>query len=108
MTRSAKLIESYTLREGNRRIHNASRVLSLAREAVVEAHLRLNAFVKQGIVPEHLRKAECVQHTILQALEASVHSAMGETLWLVDACGGQSLRCSSNCSRRQALFDQKE
>jgi len=45
-----------SLPEGLQRIHNASRELSIAREEMVEAHVRLNAFMAEGIIPDHLEK----------------------------------------------------
>jgi hypothetical protein len=44
------------LADGLQRIHNASRELSKAREEMVEAQVRLNAFVAEGLVPDILRK----------------------------------------------------
>jgi DNA-binding NarL/FixJ family response regulator len=44
--------------DGAQRIRNASRELSIAREQLVEAHVRLNAFVAQGIVPDHLKNGK--------------------------------------------------
>jgi hypothetical protein len=38
------------------RIQNVSRALSDARQALLEAHLQLSAFVTQGIIPDHLKK----------------------------------------------------
>ena len=38
------------------RIKQVSRDLSMTRQRVVEAYVRLNAFVTQGIVPDHLKE----------------------------------------------------
>ena len=37
------------------RIHNVSRKLSIARDEMMRAHKRLNAFIEHGIVPEDLK-----------------------------------------------------
>ena len=42
--------------DGVQRIHNASRELSSARQEFVEAHVRLTAFLSQGIVLNRLKK----------------------------------------------------
>jgi hypothetical protein len=42
--------------DGVHRIHNAAKALSIARQEHVEAFVRLNAFVTEGIVPDNLRK----------------------------------------------------
>jgi hypothetical protein len=42
--------------DGVHRIHNAGRALNHAREEHVQAHVRLNAFVAQGIIPDDLTK----------------------------------------------------
>ena len=42
--------------DGVQRIHNAARVLNHAREEYVQAYVRLNAFVAEGIVPDNLKK----------------------------------------------------
>ena len=44
------------LADGLERIHQASRELSATREEMVQAHVRLNAFVAEGIVPDNLKK----------------------------------------------------
>lgn len=41
--------------DGVHRIHNASRKLSNARQELVEAHVRLTAFLAQGIIPDNLK-----------------------------------------------------
>jgi hypothetical protein len=38
-------------------LHNASRELTRAREEHVEAHVRLNAFVAEGIIPDDLKES---------------------------------------------------
>jgi hypothetical protein len=42
--------------DGVQRIHNASKDLSKARGELVEAHVRLTAFIAEGIVPDKLKK----------------------------------------------------
>ena len=42
--------------DGSQRIHNASRVLSMARKDLMRAHARLDEFLKTGIVPEDLKR----------------------------------------------------
>jgi hypothetical protein len=41
--------------DGVQRIHNAAKALSIARQEHVEAFVRLNAFVAEGIIPDNLR-----------------------------------------------------
>ena len=42
--------------DGTQRIHNASRELSAARKEVMNAHTRLNDFLRQGTIPEDLKQ----------------------------------------------------
>ena len=42
--------------DGTQRIHNASRELNAAREALMKAHKRLSDFLIEGNVPEDLRQ----------------------------------------------------
>jgi hypothetical protein len=42
--------------DGVHRIHNAAKALSIARQEHVEAFVRLNAFVAEGIIPDNLKK----------------------------------------------------
>jgi len=42
--------------DGVQRIHNVSRKLSIARDEMMRAHKRLNAFIEHGIVPEDLKR----------------------------------------------------
>jgi hypothetical protein len=42
--------------DGLDRIHQVSRALSNARQEMVEAQVRLNAFVAEGIIPDRLRE----------------------------------------------------
>ena len=42
--------------DGTQRIHNASRELSEARKEVMKAHVRLQGFLSQGIIPEDLKQ----------------------------------------------------
>jgi hypothetical protein len=42
--------------DGVQRIHNAAKELSIARQEHVEAFVRLNAFVADGIIPDNLKK----------------------------------------------------
>lgn len=41
--------------DGSQRLHNASRELTLARQAMMEATLRLNDFLNHGTIPEDLK-----------------------------------------------------
>ena len=43
--------------DGTQRIHNASHELSVAREALMKAHRRLNDFLERGTVPEDLKRS---------------------------------------------------
>jgi hypothetical protein len=42
--------------DGSQRLHNASRELTLARQAMTEATLRLNEFLNHGTIPEDLKR----------------------------------------------------
>ena len=42
--------------DGTQRIHNASRILSVARQEMMRAHERLHDFLTRGIIPEDLKK----------------------------------------------------
>ncbi len=42
--------------DGSQRLHNASRELTIARRAMMEATLRLNDFLNHGIIPEDLKR----------------------------------------------------
>jgi len=42
--------------DGTQRIHDASRALSEARKEVMKAHVRLQGFLSQGIIPEDLKQ----------------------------------------------------
>ena len=44
--------------DGVHRIRNSAKALSIARQEHVEAVVRLNAFVSQGIVPNNMRKGQ--------------------------------------------------
>jgi hypothetical protein len=41
--------------DGSLRLHNASRELTIARQAMMEATLRLNDFLNHGTIPEDLK-----------------------------------------------------
>jgi hypothetical protein len=41
--------------DGSQRLHNASRELTIARQAMMEATLRLNDFLNYGTIPEDLK-----------------------------------------------------
>jgi hypothetical protein len=43
--------------DGTQRIHKASMALKAAREGMIMAHNRLNAFLERGIVPEDLKRS---------------------------------------------------
>jgi hypothetical protein len=43
--------------DGVQRIHNASHALKLARDEMMMAHNRLNAFLETGIVPQDLKRS---------------------------------------------------
>ena len=43
--------------DGTQRIHNASRALKAARDEMIAAHNRLNAFLERGIVPKDLKRS---------------------------------------------------
>jgi hypothetical protein len=43
--------------DGTQRIHNASRELNAAREALMKAHNRLNDFLIEGNVPDDLKRS---------------------------------------------------
>ena len=43
--------------DGVQRIHDASRVLTAAREEMMKAHSRLNDFIGTGIVPDDLKRS---------------------------------------------------
>jgi hypothetical protein len=42
--------------DGGQRLHNASRELTVARQAMMEATLRLNDFLNHGTIPEDLKR----------------------------------------------------
>ena len=42
--------------DGSQRLHNASRELTVARQAMMETSLRLNDFLNYGIIPEDLKR----------------------------------------------------
>ncbi len=42
--------------DGSQRLHNASRELTIARQAMMEATLRLNDFLNRGTIPEDLKR----------------------------------------------------
>ena len=42
--------------DGSQRLHNASRELTVARQALLEATLRLNDFRNHGTIPEDLKR----------------------------------------------------
>jgi hypothetical protein len=42
--------------DGSQRLHNASRELTAARQAMMEATLRLNDFLNHGTIPEDLKR----------------------------------------------------
>lgn len=41
--------------DGSQRLHNASRELTIARQAMLETNLRLNDFLNHGTIPEDLK-----------------------------------------------------
>jgi hypothetical protein len=43
--------------DGTQRIHDASRKLAEARKEMMKAHLRLQGFLSQGIIPEDLKQS---------------------------------------------------
>jgi hypothetical protein len=42
--------------DGSQRLHNASRELTVARQAMMEATLKLNDFLNHGTIPEDLKR----------------------------------------------------
>ena len=42
--------------DGSQRLHHASRELTVARQAMMEATLRLNDFLNHGTIPEDLKR----------------------------------------------------
>ena len=42
--------------DGSQRLHNASRELTIARQTMMEATLRLNDFLNRGTIPEDLKR----------------------------------------------------
>jgi hypothetical protein len=42
--------------DGSQQLHNASRELTIARQALMEATLRLNDFLNHGTIPEDLKR----------------------------------------------------
>ena len=42
--------------DGSQRLHNASRELTIARQAMMETTLRLNDFLNHGTIPEDLKR----------------------------------------------------
>jgi hypothetical protein len=62
--------------DGAQRIHNASRKLTEARQAMMKAHTRLNDFIERGIVPEDLKRTGWnSQHPRFSALPKQRQSA---------------------------------
>jgi len=60
--------------DGTQRIHNASHELDAAREEMMNAHTRLNEFIKQGMVPEDLKRSStaALRDSLLRSSQVAV------------------------------------